>query len=619
MTAVTKTELGVTRKWSSWDASGINKLSSTASGMHVTFSFLKEDRCYDQIRNFNLKKVHHYSIEHGYFDYELQIEEAVLGVRISAQDDLVVTEFRPLKRADDVMVAATAGGAFGEKVKVKKEGDVLNVSRQRGWSGRLYFVEGDTSADRSRLLFPIRKKNSLVLEKDRSRKETLSATMAAAQIKAARQNYLDQTELKDAGKTEYQRLATMSVNLVTIYIPELNEVVCTSTRAWCMGPIWGGYVFFNWDSLFLGLLSSLESKELAYANIYAILNQANENGLLPGGVGKYIVTRDRSTPPLEAWCTLKLYHQFGEKTFLKKCYPALKKSWQFYVDHCDGNGDGLYEWYSFPYRMNKREQEMHDKVSRLLPLGMGTDTLQGAKYSSGMDNSPAFDDAEFDPQSHTLKMADVGLNALLVLAAECLEEIAGLLGFRGDAKMFRDFRNQLAARIQSELWDEQAGIYKSRFWSGQFNEILGPMNFYPMLAGIPNKKQSKRMVEEHLLNTKEFWGRYVIPTVARNQPSFPDQDYWRGRIWGPTNYLVYAGLDRGGFHKTASTFAEKSARLFMKEFRKDSHIHEHYNAITGDGDDVNHGDGKLKSDVFYPWGAVLLLPVCEESIRYTVK
>ena len=127
------------------------------------------------------------------------------------------------------------------------------------------------------------------------------------------------------------------------------------------------------------------------------------------------------------------------------------------------------------------------------------------------------------------------------------------------------------------------------------------------------------MVEEHLLNTKEFWGRYVIPTVARNQPSFPDQDYWRGRIWGPTNYLVYAGLDRGGFHKTASTFAEKSARLFMKEFRKDSHIHEHYNAITGDGDDVNHGDGKLKSDVFYPWGAVLLLPVCEESIRYTVK
>ena len=606
-----KTKPKITKKWNSWDAAGLNILSSAASGMEVTFGFLKEDRCYDQIRNFNLKKVHHYSIVHGYFDYELQIEEAVIGVRVAMQEDLVVVEFRPLKQADDIMVVGTAGGAFGEKVKVKKEGDVLIASPERGGARRLYFVEGDASADRGRLLFPLAKKTSLVLAKGRTGKKSLSAAEAAGHVKLARQIYLDQTAPKNPKKTEYRRLATTSVDLVTIYIPELNEVVCTSTRAWCMGPIWGGYVFFNWDALFLGLLSALGSKELAYANVYAVLNQANENGLIPGGVGKYIVSRDRSTPPLEAWCTLKLYRQFGELAFLKKCYPALKRSWQFYVDHCDGNGDGLYEWYSFPYRMNKQQQEMHDKVSRLLPLGMGTNTLQGAKYSSGMDNSPVFDDAEFDSNSHTLKMADVGLNALLVLTAECLEEMARLLGLRRDSAMFGDFRRQLAARIESELWDEEAGIYKSRFWSGQFNKVLGPMNFYPMMAGIPSKKKARRMVEEHLLSTQEFWGQYVIPTVARNQPSFRDQDYWRGRIWGPTNYLVYAGLERAGFRKTAAAVAEKSVRLFMKEFRKDSHIHEHYNAITGDGDDVNSGEGKLKSDVFYPWGAVLLLPECE--------
>jgi len=31
----------------------------------------------------------------------------------------------------------------------------------------------------------------------------------------------------------------------------------------------------------------------------------------------------------------------------------------------------------------------------------------------------------------------------------------------------------------------------------------------------------------------------VIPSIAIDDPAFPDQDYWRGRIWGPMNYLVY--------------------------------------------------------------------------------
>jgi len=40
----------------------------------------------------------------------------------------------------------------------------------------------------------------------------------------------------------------------------------------------------------------------------------------------------------------------------------------------------------------------------------------------------------------------------------------------------------------------------------------------------------------------EFWGEFVIPSIARNDPAFKDQQYWRGRIWGPMNYLVYLGL-----------------------------------------------------------------------------
>ena len=105
-------------------------------------------------------------------------------------------------------MVGTVGGAFGEKVKVKKEGGVLIVSPERGGARRLYFAQGDASADRSRLLFPLGKKTSLVLAKGRSGKKSWSAAEAAAHVKLVRQNYLDQTALKKSEKTEYRRLAT---------------------------------------------------------------------------------------------------------------------------------------------------------------------------------------------------------------------------------------------------------------------------------------------------------------------------------------------------------------------------------------------------------------------------
>lgn len=55
-----------------------------------------------------------------------------------------------------------------------------------------------------------------------------------------------------------------------------------------------------------------------------------------------------------------------------------------------------------------------------------------------------------------------------------------------------------------------------------------------MLAHAATVQQVKRMVEEHLLNPKEFWDEWVIPSLARDDPEFKDQNYWKGRIWGLT-------------------------------------------------------------------------------------
>jgi glycogen debranching enzyme len=110
------------------------------------------------------------------------------------------------------------------------------------------------------------------------------------------------------------------------------------------------------------------------------------------------------------------------------------------------------------------------------------------------------------------------------------------------------------------------------------------------------------MVKDHLLNPKEFWGEWVIPAIERDDPAFKDQEYWRGRIWGPMNYLVYLGLSRYDDQDIAAArheLAQKSFALFSKEWAAKGHVHENYNATQGTGDDVT------SSDRFYHWGALL--------------
>ena len=52
------------------------------------------------------------------------------------------------------------------------------------------------------------------------------------------------------------------------------------------------------------------------------------------------------------------------------------------------------------------------------------------------------------------------------------------------------------------------------------------------------------------------------------------------------NYLVYLGLRNYDEPEVQRQFAEKSYELFLQEWKKNGHVHENYNAITGTGDDV---------------------------------
>ncbi len=126
-----------------------------------------------------------------------------------------------------------------------------------------------------------------------------------------------------------------------------------------------------------------------------------------------------------------------------------------------------------------------------------------------------------------------------------------------------------------------------------FSRQISPTNFYPMIAGAPTKAMAAKMLAL-LQNRHTFWGRYVIPTIARNDPAFPEQSYWRGSIWAATNYLMFQGLVRYASPELLNRFADKSLKLFMRNWRSHGTSNEYYLA-----------NGIGSGDPHYTWGTLL--------------
>lgn len=370
----------------------------------------------------------------------------------------------------------------------------------------------------------------------------------------------------------------------TIYDPRGGRVITPVSRSWNVA--WGGYVLFDWDTFFAGYMAGFFSRDLAYGNVLEMLNEVTPAGFVPNyasaGRGRSL---DRSEPPVGALVIENLYRRFHERWLLQAAFARLL-AWNRWWDR-HRQVQGFLVWGTDP------------ADAAYARLDGAVDTLQGAKYESGLDNSPLYDDAPFDARRHKMMLADVGLMSLYVADCDALGRIARELGREPEAAELGARAERYRAKLAT-LWSPEQGMFLNRnLATGAFSLRLSPTQFYPLLARAATAEQARRMVREHLLNPAEFWGEWVLPATPRGDPAFRDQNYWRGRIWGPMNFLVYLGLCNYDFPQARSLLADKSEALLLKSWRSRGEIHENYNAVSGEGADVT------SSDPFYSWGALL--------------
>ena len=387
----------------------------------------------------------------------------------------------------------------------------------------------------------------------------------------------------------------------TVYEPEHDRICSPVSRAWSEG--WGGYVLFDWDTYFAALMSQFGSRELAYLNAFAITNEATEDGFVPNfGAADGNKSFDRSQPPVGSMVVLRLWERFRDDWFVREIFPALYR-WNTWFSGHRTLGDGTMCWGSERFEPRTgRYFEVHD-----------TGNLQGAKFESGLDNSPMYDGAAFDPERQIMLLSDVGLTGLFIQDCRCLIRLAEIAGAEDAVPVLKE-RLERAEEAMETLWNPDTGIYENRdAVTGAFSHRISPTNLYSLSSSKVTEEKKRSMSEKYLCEPSELGGDFMLPSISRSDPAFPDQDYWRGRIWAPMNYLVYEALTAAGMEREMELLAESSRRVLLKEWEERGHVHENYSGYDGEGCD------KPNSNNFYHWGGLMGYVAIAEDRRKSAK
>lgn len=369
-----------------------------------------------------------------------------------------------------------------------------------------------------------------------------------------------------------------NLNNSRIYSSDNRTVAVSVSRKWADSANTAPY--FCWDSFFNALLACLDNPEMGRQTARAILSYQSAEGLVPNFAHwSSGISTDRSQPPVGSMCIWKMNQRWPDAAFLREVYPRLAHWHAWWVKARNARKDGLLEW------------------------GSSTGKLEYAQDETGWDDTPHFEGVEgVKMVGSTMNVYAVDLCSLWAMDAHYLALIAEAIGKPDEAQEYRRQQAAMNALINAKLWNEELGIYCSRFWDeddgkpGEFLTRVTPANFYPLICQAADAMRAKKVLDI-MSDPAQFWGDWILPTVSRRDPAFLGQTYWHGTIWGPVNYLVFQGIKRYATPQMQAEFAQKSVHLFMNNWQANGYCGENFLSI----------DGSVGGDRHYTWGALLCL------------
>lgn len=139
--------------------------------------------------------------------------------------------------------------------------------------------------------------------------------------------------------------------------------------------------------------------------------------------------------------------------------------------------------------------------------------------------------------------------------------------------------------LVGRLWDERRGLFLDEATPGGRIGVKTWASLAPLALPDLPEEIGRRLVEEHLLDEREFWTPLAPPSVAADERGYepgggrgPVRRYWRGPTWVNSAWMVWLGLRRLGYEEKAQQLADGVIAAVAREG-----LREYYDPRNGTG------------------------------------
>mmetsp|Transcript_74654 Transcript_74654/g.175181 ORF Transcript_74654/g.175181 Transcript_74654/m.175181 type:complete len:359 (+) Transcript_74654:123-1199(+) len=346
-------------------------------------------------------------------------------------------------------------------------------------------------------------------------------------------------------------------------------------------------------------MASLDNKEVAYSNLIQVIRSKTSAGFVPNYAAGGSKSSDRTEPPVGSKVLREMYNKYEDKWLVELLFDDLLDWSNWFMENRVLGSTGLICLGS-------------SDVTGLHKVDSSADAMQGARYESGLDNSPMYDGEFFNNKTAQMQLVDVGFSAMVAADALHLAELGRAIG-RPEATMLEERGHKLSTLVTTQLWHDDLATFSNRFPNGTFYPRISPTSFYPLMTANATDTQARTIVEEWLLQPKNkfcvnvnfpegsnpdcYWG---LPSINSLDPAYPPLGYWRGYVWGPMAQLTYWSLQEYSHLPEVNVgrkaLCKQMTAMMLNQWRRNRHICENFNPHQNATD--------CSGTLFYHWGGL---------------
>ncbi|MER7771102.1 trehalase family glycosidase [Kitasatospora sp. NPDC096140] len=341
-----------------------------------------------------------------------------------------------------------------------------------------------------------------------------------------------------------------------------------------------------WDSSFHAVALTHVDTRRARDELRSLLSAVTPTGFLPHMVLWQDDLRPRATadfridlwegwrsvtiaPPVVARAVERVYRATGDDLWLRRVLPPALAFFRWLRDHRTSPGTGLLEIYQ-PDESGLDSSPKYDAALGIQAVPEGA--VHTAWHRAMRSLITAYASPARTPEAplrdrRLFVWNDVLVNTVYADGLACLARLARTAGPNGrTADRLAEESRAIGAALMRHCWDEADGAFHDLdLVAGRRSDVLTASALLPVLLDSVPDTAAHRVIEQHLLNEREFWLPHPVPSVAATEPSY-DPSFrtgaiFRGSSWVNLNWYLYWGLRRRGYRAEADTLATRTCAL----------------------------------------------------------